>query len=201
MSKAIEYLKQADPKLAEVIDSVAVPKTMQQKEVYPSLLGAVISQQLSTKAAATINRRFLDLFEGDHPAADELLSLSADDLRTAGVSRQKAGYLHNIAEFFAENRVKESDWEQKCDDTIIRELTEIKGVGAWTVQMILMFSLHRPDVFPIDDLIIRKRIVKLHGLEGKGKALKDKLLRIADSWRPYRTTACRYLWRWNDGEK
>jgi len=89
-------------------------------------------------------------------------------------------------------------WHKRSDEAIIKELTQIKGVGKWTVEMMLMFTLQRPDVFPVDDLGIQRSMMQLYSVEGKGRALRQKLTELAEPWRPYRTIACRYLWPWKD---
>ena len=121
-------------------------------DVYLSLLRAISAQQLSAKAASTIFSRFLNLFEDEYPLPEVLKLMTVEELRTVGLSRQKANYMINVASFFSENKLMDNDWSLWSDDYIIETLTQIKGVGKWTVQMILIFSLNRLDVFPIDDL-------------------------------------------------
>jgi DNA-3-methyladenine glycosylase II len=138
------------------------------------------------------------LFDTKTPAPALLLSKSAEDLRAVGLSKQKAGYMHNIASFALQNDLEKIDWSTYSDDEIITFLTQIKGVGAWTVQMILMFTLQRPDVLPTADLGIQQAIQQLYEVEETGKALITKMKEIAATWSPYQTTACLYLWRWKD---
>ena len=138
------------------------------------------------------------MFDDYYPDPYHLQQLEVEDLRAVGLSRQKANYVKNVADFFIEQELLEKDWSNDSDESIIKLLTQIKGVGQWTVEMILMFTLHRPDVLPLDDLVIRNSMIALYGVEGKGKALKKKLLEVAEPWRPYRTWASRYLWQWKD---
>jgi DNA-3-methyladenine glycosylase II len=167
-------------------------------DVYANLLRAVIFQQLSGKAAATIHGRFVALFDDGYPHADQLLQLGEQSLRGVGLSRQKLGYVQNIARFFRERQLEKQSWKDWPDEDIIRQLTEIKGVGQWTVEMILIFTLNRPDVFPVDDLGIQQAMAKLYDLPERGKALQNRMRLLAEPWRPYRSYATRCLWKWLD---
>jgi DNA-3-methyladenine glycosylase II len=153
---------------------------------------------LSGKAAATIHGRFLDLFPEAYPFPEALLALDLPTLRSAGLSRQKATYIQNVAEFFQRENLIGKDLADMDDETVIRYLTQIKGVGRWTVEMLLMFTLNRPDVLPLDDLGIQQAMQLLYNFEEKGRALKKRMLELAEPWRPYRTYASLYLWRWKD---
>jgi len=187
-----------DPILRPLIAEIELKERLSQNSVYEALLRAINFQQLSGKAASTIHSRFLALFDDYYPDPYHLQQLEVEDLRAVGLSRQKANYVKNVADFFIEQELLEKDWSNDSDESIIKLLTQIKGVGQWTVEMILMFTLHRPDVLPLDDLVIRNSMIALYGVEGKGKALKKKLLEVAEPWRPYRTWASRYLWQWKD---
>jgi DNA-3-methyladenine glycosylase II len=166
--------------------------------VFDDLIRSIVSQQLSTKAADTIYRRFMASFEGDTNWPYPVLDRSPDQLRALGLSYQKASYIHNVTQFFIERNHFGTDWSSWSDDEIIHELTQIKGVGMWTVEMILMFSLLREDVLPLDDLIIRNNMISLYQVSSKKKQQKDDLTSIALAWRPYRSYACRYLWAAKD---
>jgi len=164
-------------------------------DVYFGLLRSITYQQLSGKAAGTIFRRFLDLFSDGYPHPEPLLELSEADLWAVGMSRPKAGYLHGVASFWLEHKLIDQNWEQLSDQEIIDLLTQIKGVGQWTVEMVLMFVLKRPDLLPIDDLVVRRNLIELFGLqEFRGKKLTEALIAAAEPWRPYRSYASRYLW-------
>jgi DNA-3-methyladenine glycosylase II len=187
-----------DPILAQII-----AQTPQYKkdfdagqDVYLALLESIVSQQISVKAADAIFGRFLQLFPQQYPTPAALIDMPEAELRTAGLSFQKINYLRNVAEFALTQGIDYTQLQQKTDDEIVAYLTPIKGVGRWTVEMLLMFVLGREDVFPYDDLIIRQKMMRAYGIDLTGKALKIKLFEIAEPWRPYRTTACRYLWRW-----
>ena len=184
-----------DKKLKPVLEKVEFSWPSISGDLYCDLIRSIVFQQLSGKAASTIHGRFLQLFPDGYPYPETLQSMSIEDLRAVGLSRQKATYIHNVAAFFDEKNIKEDYWEDKSDDEIIDFLTQIKGVGKWTVQMILMFSLQRPDVFPVDDLGIQKGIAQLYELSEEKKALKKRMVQIAESWKPYRTYASWYIWR------
>ncbi|TAK44194.1 MAG: DNA-3-methyladenine glycosylase 2 family protein [Saprospiraceae bacterium] len=188
-----------DHVLRPLVQNIPFPEFSTSKGVYLDLLRSIVGQQLSGKAAATIHSRFLDLFHNQNPQPGELQNLGLETLRTAGLSRQKAAYLQNVAAFFENENVSEDKLRAMPDDKVIQYLTQIKGVGKWTVEMILMFTLQRPDVLPVDDLGIQNAIAGLYGIEEKGKALKEKMVEIATPWQPYRSYACYLLWRYKDG--
>ncbi|MEO1516062.1 MAG: DNA-3-methyladenine glycosylase [Bacteroidota bacterium] len=198
MQKIRRHLSQ-DPILKKVIQSIELPPLPKSEDVYFDLLRSIAGQQLSVKAAQTIFGRFLELFPKSYPDQKRLIRMEEEQLRGVGLSRAKAAYVRNVALFFQEEKVDKKQLDAMSNEEIIRYLTQIKGVGRWTVEMILMFSMDRPDVLPLSDLGIRNGIVELYQLEETGKALHARLEEIAEPWRPYRTTACRYVWRWKDG--
>ncbi|MBK7872066.1 MAG: DNA-3-methyladenine glycosylase 2 family protein [Saprospiraceae bacterium] len=193
----IAHLSQ-DARLRAVIDSTEMHNWTGGGSVYSDLLGSIISQQISVRAAATIQERFLNLFDNRYPHVEQVLAFDEEKLRSVGLSRQKASYIRNIAEFFKQENLIDYDWSPHQDEEIIKLLTQIKGVGQWTVEMILMFTLNRPDILPLDDLGIRQAMIKLYNVEEIGRTLKPRLQEIAEPWRPYRTYACKYLWKWKD---
>ena len=165
-------------------------------------MSAIVSQQLSVKAAATIWGRFLDLFKDGYPDAKTVLKMKDEKLRSVGLSFQKAGYIKNIAQFSLDNTLDYHHLKAKSDDELIDYLVQIKGVGRWTVEMILMFNLNRADIFPKDDLGIQNGIIRLYKLNpASKKELFKQMEEVAESWRPYRTLACKYIWRFKDGPK
>lgn len=196
-SEIIAHLSR-DPRMATILPLITLPVIETHNDIYADLLGSIISQQLSVKAAATIESRFLDLFPERNPSPEHVITLSTEILRGVGLSAQKANYIRNIASYWIEKQEDMKDWMAMTDDDIIAELTQIKGVGKWTVQMILMFRLNRLDVFPIDDLGIRQGMIKLYKVEETGKELIKRLHEIAEPWRPYRSVACRHIWKWKD---
>lgn len=198
--KAYKHLKK-DTLMKEVLKATPSLTFSPNKNLYQSLIRAIVSQQLSVKAAATIYERFLNLFPGKDPAAEIVLRIDDEQLRSCGLSYQKAGYIKNIAQFSITSGLDYRKLYRKSDEELIAHLTQIKGVGKWTVEMILMFSLNRPDVFPVDDLGIQNAMKKIYNLDGKGKELHQQMTDIAKQWQPYRTIACRHLWRWKDNNQ
>ena len=195
MPSPLAQLRAADPVLARIIPAGASFAAPRRTDPYRDLLEAIVSQQLSVKAAETIFDRFLDLFPRRRSDPARLLALSDDELRAAGVSRQKAGYLRNVAAFAAGGGLKPAALRRLADEEVIARLTQIKGVGRWTVEMLLIFTLHRPDVFSPGDLGIQNAMKRLYGLRGRGPRLQRRMERIAEAWRPHRSLACRLLWR------
>ena len=166
-------------------------------DVYFGLQRSIAYQQLSGKAAATIWGRFLDLFPDGYPHPERLLELDEAAVRAAGMSRSKAAYLRNVAQYWLDERLHNADWNQWTDQEIIARLTTIKGVGQWTVEMVLMFVLRRPDLLPLGDLVVKRNLIRLFDVDTqalRGKQLTAELIRLAEPWRPYRSYASRYLW-------
>lgn len=196
----LDHLAQ-DPIMARIIQETPAPKIFNDyaDDVYLALLESIVSQQISVKAADAIFARFRLLFADGYPHPDALLLKSTEELRSAGLSFQKIKYLQSVADFSLANPIDRAHLDAMTDEDIVQHLLPIKGVGRWTVEMLLMFVLNRPDVFPIDDLVIRQRMLRAYPEQTEGltgKALYKVLHHIADAWRPYRTTASRYLWRW-----
>ncbi len=189
-----------DKKLKEIIKKVTLTPPIPRKDLYLNLLRAIAGQQLSVKAAATIWERVLNLFQDRYPSVEALLKMDDEKLRGAGLSYQKAGYLKNIAHFSLDETLDYKKLRSKTDEDLIAYLTQIKGVGKWTVEMILMFSLVRENVLPVDDLGIQNAIKQAYHLTTTGKQLKLDIEKVAEPWQPYRTYACMYLWRSLDNE-
>ena len=189
-----------DKVLARIVKRIKPLNLKREKDIYLSLLQAIVSQQLSVKAAATIWERFLLLFDERYPAPHKVLELGTQTLRNVGLSGQKAGYIKNIALFSVEKTFDYSKLRAMDDETLIVYLTQIKGVGRWTAEMILMFTLKRPDVFPLDDLGIQNGISLLYGITTQNKKERlSKMKKIAEAWAPWRTLACMYIWSaWNE---
>lgn len=194
---AIEHLKQ-DDKFRLLVETITVPDFSPSRKVYFDLLDSIVSQQLSVKVATVIFNRFRALFPENYPYPELVAALQMEQLRSVGLSNQKAAYLQNVAAFSLQYDLENHDWDTMSDDDIIAFLTQIKGVGKWTAQMILMFTIGRPDIFPIDDLGIQQAMARLYDLDAKDKQFKQKMTALAEPWRPHRTIACRYLWRWKD---
>ncbi|MCU0542039.1 MAG: DNA-3-methyladenine glycosylase [Oscillatoriaceae cyanobacterium Prado104] len=194
---AIAALKQADSVLVAVIDRVGDCSLIQEQQtgdVLSSLCQSIIYQQISGKAATSIYRRFLELYPNrSFPTAPDILNTEDDVLRSAGLSRSKAIYLKDLALKVLEGLPTLEELEDMDDETAIRHLTQVKGIGRWTAQMLLIFRLHRWDVLPADDLGIRAAFRKAYGLA----ELPDKktVEQMGQKWKPYRTIAAWYLWR------
>jgi DNA-3-methyladenine glycosylase II len=195
---AIAHLQQ-EATIQPLLANIEMPDFTPSGRIYYDLLESIVSQQLSVKVADVIFKRFLSLFPDNYPHPDHVVAIEFDRLRSVGLSGQKAGYLQNVAQFAIENDLEKMDWASMSDEEIISFLTTIKGVGKWTVQMLLMFTLARPDIFPVDDLGIQQGMQRLFKIEEQNpRLLKTRMIELAEPWRPWRTVACRYLWRWKD---
>lgn len=163
------------------------------------LIGSIMSQQLSVKVAVVIYKRFLQLYGGKEPKPQQILDTPPETLRAIGLSNAKVSYVHNVARFVIEEKLTDARLQKLSNDEAIAYLTRIKGVGRWTVEMLLMFYLGREDVFACDDLGLQLAMNKLYKLDTTDKkAYRAKLLKLSEKWAPYRTHACRYLWAWKD---
>jgi DNA-3-methyladenine glycosylase II len=190
-----------DKKLAKVMAQQEPHVLARQKHLHLALCSSIISQQLSTKVATVIYQRFLLLFKKKDPAPKDILAVPFDVLRSIGLSNAKTNYVLNVCHFFIDNKITDAQLHKMSDDELVDFLTQIKGIGRWTVEMILMSRLGREDVFAVDDLGIQQAMTKLYKLDAADKkSMKAKMLLLAEKWRPYRTYACKYLWNWKDGE-
>lgn len=199
MDQIIAHL-QKDKRLAKVLETVQLNPLPRRNDHYFVLMKSIASQQLSTKAAETIWNRFLDLFPDRYPYAELVLNTPMESMRGAGMSGQKSNYLKNIAEFSQTNPMTDAHLDGMSDEDIIAYLSSIKGVGKWTVEMLLMFGLGRPNVFPIDDLGVRQGMIKVYGIQSEGKEQRAEMEKIAQKWAPYRSYGCLAMWRWKDGD-
>jgi|ERR1051326_351339 DNA-3-methyladenine glycosylase II len=193
IGQALRHLRRVDPVLREVIRRAGPFRLKPRRDRFYSLVSSILSQQISGKAAASIRKRLEEFVAPEKISAETLIRLKPHQLRRIGVSPQKSIYLLDLAE-----RVQKGDLEldglaRLADDEVIQKLIEVKGIGVWTAQMFLIFSLRRMDVFPHDDLGVRVAIRNLYGLD----ELPDKETshRIATPWRPYASVASWYCWR------
>ena len=187
-----------DEKLKKLIKHHGTFKLNKQKNLYLYLCFSIMSQQLSTKVARVIRQRFLDLYGGE-PTAQEIIDTPFERLRATGLSNAKVNYVQNVARFEIEKGMDHGKLSKMSDEEVIAYLTQIKGVGRWTTEMLLMFALGREDLFAIDDLGLQQAVIGLYELKHrKKKILIAKILKITEQWAPYRTYACMYLWRWKD---
>jgi DNA-3-methyladenine glycosylase II len=194
-AKARRTLMRRDAVLAPVIKHHRMRSPLDSPAVDPfsALVRAITAQQISTKAAATIHGRLVGLMAGGVATPEGILSLSDDQLRQAGLSRQKSAYLRDLGAKVASGELPIASLHELEDEEVIQAIVKVKGLGRWSAEMFLMFRLRRPDVLPVDDLGIVNAIRRLYGLRKKPKA--DRIRKIGEAWRPYRTVACWYLWR------
>ena len=195
-ARARRLLMRRDPVLGAVIKTIGpcLMADRQRRDHLTALAGSVVSQQLSTKAAATIFGRFQALFTPNAPlSAQAVLALDDQTLRGVGLSGQKVRYLRDLCERIVDGRLVLDEIESLDDEAVIARLTEVKGFGRWTAEMFLMFRLHRPDVLPVGDLGIVNAVQRLYTLRAKPDA--KKLLKLGEAWRPYRSVASWYLWQ------
>lgn len=172
---------------------------VQKPKIYLRLCGSIMSQQLSTKVAEVIFKRFLDLYGGEGPTATQILETPFNTLRAIGLSNAKTNYVHNVARFEVEKGMDAEKLLGMSNEGVIDYLTQINGVGRWTVEMLLMFTLAREDVFAVDDLGIQNAMIRLYKLNRLDKKkFKEDMLRISKRWKPFRTYACMHLWLWKD---
>ena len=165
----------------------------QKADHFTAIVQAITSQQLSTKAAATIFRRVVALVDGGVPTPAGFAAVADTDLRTAGLSRQKITYVRDLCAKVQDGTLDLDALHALDDESAIEAITCVKGLGRWSAEMFLMFRLHRPDVMPVDDLGIVNALMRAYRLRKKPKA--ERMLKIAETWRPYRSVACWYLWR------
>jgi len=188
-----------DKKLQKLLPQEVPYVLTKRKNVHLYLCNSIMSQQLSTKVADVFQKRFLGLYGGKNPSAQQIAATPFETLRAIGLSNAKANYVLNVANFFIQEKITDTLLHKMNEDDLIKYLTQIKGVGRWTVEMILMFTLGREDVFAVDDLGIQQAMCKLYKMDATDKkAMKEKMLLISKKWSPYRTYACRYLWGWKD---
>jgi len=196
--KTISHLSK-DQKLKKLIDAQTPFILEKRDKIYLRLCYSILSQQLSTTVAKVLYTRFLALYDGKEPTGKQILETPAEIFRSIGFSNAKASYVHNVCRFFIENKIADVQLHKMSNEEVIELLTQIKGVGKWTVEMILMFTLGREDVFAIDDLGLKQGVIKLYDLkETDKKLLQKKIEKISLKWSPYRTYASRYLWNWKD---
>ena len=192
-AKARRFLSRRDPVIRDLMRRYGPCGLADAQHTDPlrALIHAIISQQLSTRAAATIEGRFRALF-GGVPTPSQVAATSDADLRAVGLSGQKLRYLRDLCRRVEDGSLPLAALDVMSDDEVIAALTQVKGIGRWTAEMFLMFRLHRPDVLPVDDLGIVKAVQRAYRLRTIPNP--KRLMRLGESWRPYRSVACWYLW-------
>ncbi|MEX0682685.1 MAG: DNA-3-methyladenine glycosylase [Dehalococcoidia bacterium] len=196
VKKALHHVRKADPKLAGIIDLAGPFEIRSDGGAFKSLARAVFFQQLAGPAARAILGRVLTLMETDEKtwyAPARFLKATDEELRAAGLSRQKVVYLRDLADKFDSGFLSDGDFEHLDDEAAVERVSAVKGIGRWTAEMFLMFSLGRPDVLPVGDLGVQKGMQITYGLADMPKA--DVMREIAEPWRPYRSVGTWYMWR------
>lgn len=201
MSRASDQLAAADPTMAALIERIGkldlktrLRRRSEERpgDAYGALLRTIVGQQLSTKAARTIYLRVLDLFGGRTPAPEELLKVSEEDLRAAGLSRGKVTYIRDLAAHVIAGELELEELRHLPDDEVIERIVSVRGLGRWSAEMFLIFHLERPDVLSGGDLGIRRAVEIQYGLEGL--PAPEEVLEIGAAWSPHRSLASLYLW-------
>src|SRR5258705_2304906 len=195
----MDYVKHLskDEKLKKLIKQHGTFELKQQKNLCLYLCYSIMSQQLSTKVARVIKQRFLNLYGGEEPTSQQIVETAFEKLRGIGLSNAKVNYVQNVARFEIEQGMSHKILAKMENEEVIAYLTQIKGVGRWTTEMLLMFALCREDVFAPDDLGLQNAIIGLYELKHrKKKIMLNKIKKIAEQWSPYRTYCSMYLWRW-----
>jgi DNA-3-methyladenine glycosylase II len=194
----IEHLSK-DKKLLPILQTVTPYQLKKRHNICLRLCASIMSQQLSTKVAEVIFKRFLELYDGSEPTAQQIIDMPFDKLRAIGLSNAKVSYVQNVAKYLTEHNADDKMLHKMSNEEVIAFLTPIKGVGRWTVEMLLMFTLGREDVFAVDDLGIQQAMAKIYKLDlTDKKGTREKMLKISAKWAPYRTYACFYLWKYKD---
>jgi len=195
MDKTLTHLRDADARLAILIDTYPAPKFEKHTNYYHELVDSVISQQLSVKAARTIEGRFKDLFGGEFPSPEQIIDKDIEELRAVGLSRPKARYIQDLAAKIIDGTVVFDNIDELSNDEIIVELTKVKGIGVWTVHMFLMFCMGRLDVLPTGDLGIRNGVAKLYELNHIPTEREVEIIAEENNWHPHESVASWYIWQ------
>ena len=193
---AVGHLRNADPLLGRVIDSVGPFRMEPRDGSYRSLARAIFFQQLAGPAARAIMNRVLEALgtdDGRFFGPEELLAAAEEQLRSAGLSRQKVAYLRDLSQKFSSGELNEGEFAAEDDEEVVRRVACVKGIGRWTAEMFLIFSLGRPDVLPVDDLGVRRGFQQAYGIPELPSP--EEMGRIAERWRPYRSVGTWYMWR------
>jgi len=188
-----------DKKLSRLIAQQESFTLKSHKNICLRLCASIMSQQLSTKVAKVIYHRFLELYGGNEPTPQQIVITPLETLRGIGLSNAKAQYVLNVAQFAIDHNLDDKRLKKMSNEDIIELLTQIKGVGRWTVEMLLMFTLGREDVFAVDDYGIQVAMKKIYKLDDSNKKeMREKMLKLSAKWSPYRTYACLHLWHYKD---
>ena len=198
MKESANKLAEIDSRFSRLISKFEYPTFKEENNYFEALLKNIIYQQLSGKAAKTIYNRFLKLFETtEYPSPDKIINTPVEDLRGAGLSNQKVTYILDLSKKYVEGTLQLDELNQKSDKEISAQLIQVKGIGQWTADMFLMFTLNREDVFPLGDLGVKKGVAIIENLPGP--PTEKHMAEISEKWQPYRTIAAWYMWKLVDG--
>lgn len=200
-TEGARHLAAVDPTLRRIIARVGPCTLAPRRDYFVALCKAIYAQQISTKVATVLFGRFRQQFPNRRPTPELVLRMLNGDeskIRLCGLSRQKAVYLRDLSQHFADGRIPTRKLARMSDDQVIEALVNVKGIGQWTAEMFLIFVLNRPDVLPVDDLGVREGVREVYGLKARPTA--SELTAIAEPWRPYRSIATWYVWRRNSTE-
>ena len=198
MKESANKLAEIDSRFSRLISEFGYPTFKKEKSYFEALLKNIIYQQLSGKAAKTIYNRFLKLFETtEYPSPDEILNTPVEHLKGAGLSNQKVTYIRDLSKKYVEGTLQLDELNQKSDKEISAQLIQVKGIGQWTADMFLIFTLGRENIFPLGDLGVKKGVAIIENLN---KLPTEKhMAEISEKWQPYRTIAAWYMWKLVDG--
>jgi len=193
-NEAMDFLRSNDPVLARIIAQVGSLKMAHRRERFPSLVRAIIFQQLAGRAAMAIYQRFVEIIgNGRFPTPAQVIATSDEDMRRVGLSRGKMAYIRDLARHVRDGSLNFRRFARMDDEQIIADLVRVRGIGRWTAEMFLMFNLRRPDILPVDDLGFRSAVAKAYGLRELPTAKELRLM--GERWRPYRSAAVWYFWQ------
>lgn len=197
--RAGRHIRRKDKRLARIADRVGYLKIPLHEDYYEALIRSIISQQISWSAANAILKKFEALYGGKLPTPAQFLRTRERKVRSAGISPQKYSYIKDLAQKIEDGRVELAKFEKMADDDIVDELDDVRGIGRWTAEMFLIFSLGRTDVWPVDDLGIRHAVMSVYSL--KKEPDRIEMVQMGEKWRPYRSIAALYLWHSHDNSK
>lgn len=195
-ARAIKHLT-CDPIISKLIKVFGRLPDHKSKSIFEDIVESIISQQLSVKVSDTIYKRFLALFGGKFPLPGQILQMPDEKIRKCGISYSKIKYINGVAQAVLDKSFQPEKLNKLTDDEVMEKLIELKGIGPWTAEMLLIFTLQRPDVFSMGDIGLRNAIAKLYKVDRDDL---EKIKSISDKWKPYRSLACRYLWKSLDNE-
>lgn len=198
LKKAAAHLSQNDSVLLPVIKSAGLAEFEPHDDYYGALVSSIIGQQLSVKAAASIKKRFRDLFGGKMPTSEEILKKTVGDLRAVGFSRAKAVYVQDLAQHVLDNKIDFTTLNTLSNDEVVGELTDVKGIGEWTAHMFMMFCMGRLDVLPTGDLGVRNGVRDLYGFKDAPSPDQIREIALKYHWHPYESVASWYVWEYLD---